>query len=246
MGTASVPRSINLLVHVRQAQVALAMGYIPEADAAARRLEAGIGRGDIDFELAGLAVRAAVDDASGSVGDPDDILPLVERACEAGLGLRELELSLRATERLAACGRRSDALMYLNRALRLQAGQQVVGPFLRAGGKIRALLHEIVDVRKSGGQARQLAKAVLHRFGANEAEETVLERTANPMARFGLTERECEVLELLDAGLSRREIAEMLTVSLNTVKSHVGGIYSKLGVTNRIDAFSIVHDGEDE
>ncbi|GAA6488507.1 MAG TPA: LuxR C-terminal-related transcriptional regulator [Gordonibacter urolithinfaciens] len=246
MGTASVPRSINLLVHVRQAQVALAMGYIPEADAAARRLEAGIGRGDIDFELAGLAVRAAVDDASGSVGDPDDILPLVERACGAGLGLRELELSLRATERLAACGRHSDALMYLNRALRLQAGQQVVGPFLRAGGKIRALLHEIVDVRKSGGQARQLAKAVLHRFGANEAEETVLERTANPMARFGLTERECEVLELLDAGLSRREIAEMLTVSLNTVKSHVGGIYSKLGVTNRIDAFSIVHDGEDE
>ena len=74
----------------------------------------------------------------------------------------------------------------------------------------------------------------------------MLERTANPMARFGLTERECEVLELLDAGLSRREIAEMLTVSLNTVKSHVGGIYSKLGVTNRIDAFSIVHDGEDE
>lgn len=51
-----------------------------------------------------------------------------------------------------------------------------------------------------------------------------------------LTERELEVLSLVTKGASDREVAEKLTVSLNTVKTHIRNILSKLRVNSRRDA----------
>jgi len=52
----------------------------------------------------------------------------------------------------------------------------------------------------------------------------------------GISEREHEVLELLAAGHSNREIAERLFVSPNTVKTHLANLYAKLGVRRRTQA----------
>ena len=54
--------------------------------------------------------------------------------------------------------------------------------------------------------------------------------------RDELTEREIAVLRLLDGDLSRREIADALYVSLDTVKTHIRGIYRKLGAGSREEA----------
>jgi ATP/maltotriose-dependent transcriptional regulator MalT len=51
-----------------------------------------------------------------------------------------------------------------------------------------------------------------------------------------LSQRELEVLQAIAAGLKNQEIADRLVVSLSTVKTHVNNIYSKLGVTNRVQA----------
>jgi LuxR family maltose regulon positive regulatory protein len=51
-----------------------------------------------------------------------------------------------------------------------------------------------------------------------------------------LTDRELAVLRLLATDLSRREIAEALFVSLNTVKTHTRAIFRKLGVSTRDEA----------
>jgi two-component system NarL family response regulator/two-component system response regulator DegU len=51
-----------------------------------------------------------------------------------------------------------------------------------------------------------------------------------------LTEREREVLRLLAAGLANREIGERLYLSPDTVKTHLGNIYRKLGVEGRTQA----------
>jgi predicted ATPase/DNA-binding CsgD family transcriptional regulator len=52
-------------------------------------------------------------------------------------------------------------------------------------------------------------------------------------APAGLTRREREVLRLLTEGLTNKEIAERLVVSLPTVSTHVASIFNKLGVTSR-------------
>lgn len=51
-----------------------------------------------------------------------------------------------------------------------------------------------------------------------------------------LTDREVEVLHLLAGGLSNPAIAERLFIAVGTVKAHTNRIYSKLGVTNRVEA----------
>jgi DNA-binding CsgD family transcriptional regulator len=53
-----------------------------------------------------------------------------------------------------------------------------------------------------------------------------------------LSDREMEVLKLLAEGLTNKEISEKLYVSVNTVKTHLNNIYSKLGVNRRTQAIS--------
>jgi LuxR family maltose regulon positive regulatory protein len=53
---------------------------------------------------------------------------------------------------------------------------------------------------------------------------------------LNLTPREISVLELMRRGLSNNEIADSLTINLNTVKSHVKNIFEKLQVKSRTQA----------
>ncbi len=60
-----------------------------------------------------------------------------------------------------------------------------------------------------------------------------------PTEQFSqLTQRETEVLQVLAAGLSNKEIAERLGISEDTVKRHVSNLYSKLGVKRRGQAIA--------
>ena len=51
-----------------------------------------------------------------------------------------------------------------------------------------------------------------------------------------LTERECEILELIADGLTNQEIADKLTIEVGTVKNHIHSIFDKLNLSNRKDA----------
>ncbi len=51
-----------------------------------------------------------------------------------------------------------------------------------------------------------------------------------------LTPRELEVLRLLAAGRTNRQISKELTISLSTVKTHVEHLMDKLGVSARAQA----------
>lgn len=55
-----------------------------------------------------------------------------------------------------------------------------------------------------------------------------------------LTAREQEVLQLLLMGKSNREIAEVLYISENTVKTHARSIFSKYAVSSRAELISIL------
>ena len=62
------------------------------------------------------------------------------------------------------------------------------------------------------------------------------EPVRSPAYPDGLTQREVEVLRLVAAGRTDREIAEELVISTRTVTTHVGNILNKVGAANRTEA----------
>ncbi|MFE6846626.1 response regulator [Streptomyces sp. NPDC057686] len=66
--------------------------------------------------------------------------------------------------------------------------------------------------------------------------------SSKALPKAALTGREEGVLRLMATGLSNPEIAQSLTVSLETVKTHVGNVLTKLGAHNRTHAVVIAYE----
>jgi DNA-binding CsgD family transcriptional regulator len=77
---------------------------------------------------------------------------------------------------------------------------------------------------------------------AKAAVEPLTQKAPLPLElrRFGISEREAEVVGLLLSGLAYREIADRLCVSLATVKTHVNRVYQKCGVGNKIELLRLL------
>jgi DNA-binding NarL/FixJ family response regulator len=87
---------------------------------------------------------------------------------------------------------------------------------------------------------REAARDTFTSLGAT-TELSLLER---PAAHSPLTARECEVIRLVAAGRTNREIAGELTISEHTVARHLQNIFVKLGVSSRAaaTAYAYEHD----
>ena len=105
-----------------------------------------------------------------------------------------------------------------------------VEPALRCGA------HGAVSMRLPAEELMaQVAHIHLARSG--EAERGPREHACYPEVPLaGLTARESEVLGLIGAGLTNKEIADRLYLSLNTVKTYVRGAYRKIAVEHRSQA----------
>ena len=72
--------------------------------------------------------------------------------------------------------------------------------------------------------------------GKTRIPPAIAQRLAERMAGPGLTGRELDVLKLIVAGKSNKEIGKELTITEATVKTHINSILSKLAVTDRTQA----------
>lgn len=166
----------------------------------------------------------------------DDVLALLDRL-EAGADRTRagslLEIGMLRALTHHARGHRREALAELNRAL-AQAPEpgSYVRLFLDEGAPMRALLRDAV--RPESGEHDALRQHTRRLVDAAPAGRGSL---ADP-----LSEREIEVLRLLDSELTGPEIARQLFVSLNTLRTHTKRIYTKLDVNARAAAVRRAHE----
>ena len=133
-----------------------------------------------------------------------------------------------------AQGQEGQALERVERALRLAAPQGYLRAFLEEGEPIRALLLQVRHV--APGFVDSLLEAFSRQWTPSDG-QAERPATARPSPLVEpLTAREREIVRLIAAGRSNPEIAEMLYLSLNTVKWHVKNLYGKLGVSSRVEA----------
>ncbi|MBN1288576.1 MAG: response regulator transcription factor [Actinobacteria bacterium] len=82
-------------------------------------------------------------------------------------------------------------------------------------------------------------KAMLHPSATKKLINEFKKLADDGSGKFKLSERELEVLQLLAYGYTNKEIANKLTISQQTVKSHVIHIFQKLGASDRTEAVAI-------
>jgi DNA-binding NarL/FixJ family response regulator len=99
------------------------------------------------------------------------------------------------------------------------------------GDKATALLDAALRTARELGM-----RALEERLTARMGQTITPLPSAAPSSLDDLSQREVEVLRLLAAGRSNRDIAEALYISLNTVATHVRNILTKTGTVNRTEA----------
>jgi DNA-binding NarL/FixJ family response regulator len=139
-----------------------------------------------------------------------------------------------------------------------RAWEAVGQPYPLAGALLRAAEAALSAGDRDGASSRlRRAAALAQSLGARPLSDdmTLLARrariplgpdddghaTAPEPDRLGLTAREFEVLRLVAAGRSNREIAAELFISAKTASVHVSNILGKLGVTSRGEAAAAAH-----
>jgi LuxR family maltose regulon positive regulatory protein len=99
----------------------------------------------------------------------------------------------------------------------------------------------LLRLAASHGAAKNYVKKLLAAFqrpGITPESKQKTSPTASSLLVESLSEREFEVLRLIVAGMSNREIAEILILEESTVKTHINNIYGKLDVHSRTRAIA--------
>jgi len=173
----------------------------------------------------------------------DEALQLLSRLLEAteraGWVQEQIQLLLLQAIALESGGEPGSADGAMARALKLAEPGGYVRCFLDEGGTQpgdRPLLPLLYRALKQG---------VLPGYASHLLRQSPERAAPGPLAETGtglvepLSERELDVLRLIAAGLSNREIGLQLSISLPTVKWHASNLYGKLGASNRTEAVAV-------
>jgi LuxR family transcriptional regulator, maltose regulon positive regulatory protein len=185
--------------------------------------------------------------ALGRTGAALALLERLRQAAAAGGRVgREIEvLAIEAAARQTQ-GERDLAMAALTRAMTLAEPEGYVSAFLDAGAPVAGLLSAVAAGRQDPRAlyAQRLLSAWGISLGSQRASVTGSPSAPPAVVLPGepipwlepLSERELEVLRLMDAGLTNGEIAERLVIAVSTVKRHINHIFAKLGASTRVQA----------
>jgi DNA-binding CsgD family transcriptional regulator len=180
-----------------------------------------------------------VEEARGACAELVDIANASERPMLGAIAAR-----VEGAVELAEDDARA-ALVSLRRAW--QAWQELEAPYEAARTRVLiGLACRTLGDQDSAALELDAARGAFEQLGAapDVARVDTLTGRAAPVETHGLSPRELEVLRLLAAGKTNRDIAALLVVSEHTVARHVQNIFRKLNVSSRTaaGAFAFEHD----
>jgi LuxR family maltose regulon positive regulatory protein len=234
--------SDDLVVALYQTRILIAQGRLGDAERALREwdvsvetIAAGTEKAEVyvDTYLRGYKrlVQARLDIAQNHPGEAiallDEALPWAQ---EYGWIRIVIEVEVLRALALWAQGNVARAVDALGHALSLGEPGGYVRMFLDEGEPVARLLREAV----SRGIAADYARRLLAALGKERSAQDV--PSPQSLLVEPLSERELDVLQLIAEGLTNREIAGRVFLSINTIKSHNRNIFEKLGVRNRMQA----------
>jgi DNA-binding NarL/FixJ family response regulator len=237
----------------------------PDAVRTLAALRLARGEPELARELLERATSTGDDDVP-TVGESITVGPLLSLLVEVYLDLQDLDRARRTADRLAVLAaaqrgpylRAAAALAAARVGIASDQGDAAIADLHRAldGFAVAQLPMELAQTRlelavalaeRSPEVAVAEARRALESFEelsaarSADAAGAVLRSLGAPI-RTGqkgtgtLTRREAEILDLLGAGLSNREIAERLFITRKTVEHHVGNVLAKLSLRNRAQA----------
>jgi two-component system, NarL family, response regulator DegU len=189
--------------------------------------------------IATIGVRPGDIDVVGEAGDGATALRLVEETLP-DVVLMDIKMAgMDGIEVTRQIKQRFPDVKIL--ALSAHDGDDFVLEMLRAGASGYMLKDADHTVIMSGITAVHEGKGRIHPRLAARVFEAFAELSNGPAQRQsnpydGLTDRELEVMRLLAAGATNRQIAERLWISERTVDNHVLNIYRKINVSDRAHA----------
>ena len=228
------PGWLRPILIARQVNLYLAENNIAEAETVLR--QSGIGINDEvthqteEIHLAYLRLllhRGAEAEMETGVALARHIISLAESGALHGNGVTMQALTLGALL-YAGLGDEKTSLVWLVRSLALAEPEDYIRQFVDEGKPLALLLQRL--------QNSVYAKKLLAFFPSTTQKSETQPILVSDELIEPLTERELDVLRLLAEGLKYAEIAARLVVSVNTVRYHVKGIYSKLSVDRQAKA----------
>jgi LuxR family maltose regulon positive regulatory protein len=174
----------------------------------------------------------------GELEDAIDLVErLIERAQAGGRVTRQIEMYLVLALAVRELGDTNKAMTTLSKSLSLAESRGHIRLFVNEGPLMARLLYEALSRDIFPGYVRKLL-AAFPNAEPEQLEPTKPQEASKAELVEPLSERELEVLALVAQGLTNREIASRLFLSLNTVKAHTRNIYGKLDVHSRTQAIS--------
>jgi LuxR family maltose regulon positive regulatory protein len=133
----------------------------------------------------------------------------------------------------------NQSLQTMKEAIRLAAPEKFIRPFLESRTIHLPLLSLTLQTENLTHESQTFIKEILRLCNYVGSELQISQSELDALtASASISSREQEVLRLISAGYSNREIAGKLSISESTVKTHVGNIYTKLNVNSRVQAIT--------
>lgn len=224
----TLARELNPITQMRSAachvQLALARGDLEMAAQWAEQVKASVDAHSF-YRFLGLTQARLLIANGQKEAAARQLAEQFEIAARAGWGYAMI--AVRILQSLAA-DTLSLALPFLTDALRMGQPEGFTRSFVDAGRGIIPLLQEAAR----RGMHPSYAGQILAALGSGHTQ------VASGRAQLvePLSERELEVLRLVTAGLSNRQIARKLVISPGTAKTHIHNLCGKLGAHNRTEA----------